>query len=415
MGDERPTIGPGAKLRATGRVLSTVAARPLLPLALVAALAAAPAATAQTTDPDPTGVAVGAAVDAGDQATPVPTPVVATEALAAPPALRDPTVLSVEPNDTPVDGWNGWLIWSRRGPDGLFRLIARRPDGSGVELPIAAQPRPLDAGIGPGPDGGPLVVYSRCSSPIAPAPTGCDIWQLDPRTGAERPVPAASRPDVDERHPAVWGQRIAFAQGVRPGSSTRMGIAVARLDGPPPNAPTIFGARSERRRGRTVAVGWYEPTGIDLRGTTVAYGWRAHGATTRWTLRIAEGRRSRTLLKVGPGRRTFVELGAPALGRRDVLVPVLRSGGGGRSILLRSTLSGKRRWALDSGFSAAQTERYGSALTAVARPDGSHLAVVRRLASDGRFGCRATALPRTQGCELLSLDARAQPWRRLRR
>ena len=107
-------------------------------------------------------------------------------------------------------------------------------------------------------------------------------------------------------------------------------------------------------------------------------------------------------------------LGAPALDRGEVVVPALRSGGGARSTLFRATTSGSRTWTLGSGFSPAQTERYGSALSAVALTGDGRMAVVRRLASDGRFGCRSALVRGTEGCELLSVRIADQRWRRVR-
>lgn len=338
-------------------------------------------------------------------------------AASAAPGPFAPSVLSVEQNDTPVDGSGGWLVWSRRDDDGRYALVARRPDGTGVRLPVTPQAAPIDASVGPGPDGEPTVVYAACSAGTAAAPTGCDVRRLDLGTGADAPVPAASSPDVDERFPAVWGTRIAFSRPSAASRPTRTGIALADLDAPTPVAPTIFGARSEKQGRRRVASRSYGPEGIDLQGTTIAASWRTAGrGAERWRLLVKRGASApRTVVSATTSRRSLTRLGRPVLSSRDVVAPRQRAGRSSRSELVRTTLDGRRTWTLASGFTAAQTERYGSALSAVTRTTEEQLVVVRRLASDGRWSCKHPLLPDARGCELLALDASAQPWRRERR
>lgn len=344
-------------------------------------------------------------------------------------ALAGPEALSVESGDTALDGWGGWLVWSRRDAGGAFTLVARAPDGTGLALPAPAQRRPYDARIGPGPDGRPLVVYSRCAAPAAQPPTGCDVWRIDPDSGETRAVAAASRPDVDERLPTVWGTRIAFARQERGSRARRVGIAIAALDGPAPRRAVVHGPRNERRGRRPVRARSYGPVGLDLVGRRLAYTWEVRrrsgtvgslrtalltGSTRAPAVRSAQG-----LFELPAARGSVSALGSPALGGGQstglqVLAPVIRTGGGGRSTIVRTTIGGSRAWKLESGFTAGQTERYGSALSAVAWLDDARIATVRRLASDGRYGCRSAAAPGTEGCEVLALRLRAQPWRALR-
>lgn len=328
-----------------------------------------------------------------------------------------PSVLSVEQNDTPVDGWGGWLVWSRRDDDGRYALVARRPDGTGVRLPVTPQAAPVDASIGPGPTGEPTVVYAACTSAASAVPAGCDVRRLDLDTGADAAVPAASSPDVDERFPTVWGSRIAFARPASAARPTRTGIALADLGDAKPVAPTIFGARTEKQGRRRVASPSYGAEGIDLRGTTIAASWRTAGrGPERWRLLVKRGSGApRTVVSATTSRRSLTRLGRPVLSRRDVVAPRQRAGTSSRSEIVRTSLDGRRTWTLGSGFTAAQTERYGSALSAVTRTGDGQLVVVRRLASDGRWSCKHPLLPDPRGCELLAVDSAAQPWRRAKR
>jgi len=383
--DPPPPSVPGPELRAPGRVPIHVTLRSFPVRPAVAVLAAVVLA----------GLAAGPA--------------------AAAPGPFSPSVLSVEQNDTPVDGWGGWLIWSRRADDGRYALIARGPDGTGVQLPVAPQDAPFDAGIGPGPDGKPVVVYTTCRDATSVTPTGCDVRRLDVTTGTDAPVPAASSPDADERFPSVWGTKIAFARPASAARPQRTGIAIAALDSTVAVAPTVFGARTEKQGRRRVSSTEYGPRGIDLRGSTVAASWRTAGkAPERWRLIVRRGSSApRTVISATTNRRTLSRLGTPVLSSKDVTTPRQRAGATNRSELVRTTLSGSRTWALGSGFSDAQSERYGSALSAVTRTTATEMVVVRRLASDGRLSCKHPLLPDARGCELLALDAAKQPWRRI--
>jgi hypothetical protein len=81
-----------------------------------------------------------------------------------------------------------------------LRLVAL--DGRSRRLPIAPAPgRPLDADIGPGPDGLPTVVYERDG----------DLWML--RVGDRRGHPIAGANTADmASSPTIWHDRIAFVQ-----------------------------------------------------------------------------------------------------------------------------------------------------------------------------------------------------------
>ncbi|WP_022930026.1 hypothetical protein [Patulibacter americanus] len=325
------------------------------------------------------------------------------------------SVLSVEPNDTAIDGWGGWLVWSRRADDGTFGLVARTPEGVGVLLPVPAQTAPIDASIGPGPDGGPLVVYARCTRPDASPPIGCDVHRIDPRTGVDAPVPSASLPGVDERAPAVWGNRIAFSRSVGRPRAGRSAVALTTLDATEPPSRLIYPPAKERIGTGKRNFRAYTPDSIDLQGSTLAFVWHATGLRDRWRLVVQRGqRRGKILLTATSTRSTLRRLGRPVLSAGEVTVPRLRTGMRSRSEIYRTTLSGRKAWTLESGFSGAQTTRYGSALTAVAAPTPTAMVLVRRLASDGRWSCKNAAVAEARGCEVLQVDRAAQPWRKIR-
>lgn len=336
----------------------------------------------------------------------------AVAAAETPVADAPPTVISVERYETPIDTWADWLVWSRRGSNGLYTLIARKPGGDVISLPVAPQAAPIDASIGPGPDGAVMIVYSQCKV-AGSRPKGCDVYRLNPITGNGGRVTAASHPHREERYPTIWGDKIAFSLSVGK-STSRAGIAVVDINrtSPAPR-PTIFGPRTERINGKTVPLRKYGPRGIDLRDGRLAFSWHGQGRSDSWSLQLSGIRRNsspRQLLATQTTSSVVSQIGRPVVGSNNVIVPVLRTGGSQPSEVIRTTFDGRRSWTLQGGFSAAQTEQYGSALTAVARTSNRELVVVRRLASDGRWACSLPNAPEAGGCELLYYFDASRLW-----
>lgn len=324
-----------------------------------------------------------------------------------------PSVVSVERYETPIDAWADWIVWSRRGSNGRFSLIARKPGGDAISLPVAPQPAPIDASIGPGPNGSVLIVYSQCRT-YGSLPKGCDVYRIDPVTGNGGRVTAASHPSREERHPTIWGDKIAFSVSVGK-SPHRAGVAIANLDDATmAGRPTIFGPRTERVGGRRVPLRRYGPRGIDMREGRVTFSWQGQGRSDSWSLQASGiGRNAaapRQLLATQSTSSVVSYVGRPAMGWNNVVVPVLRTGSESVSEIIRTSFDGRRQWTLQGGFSAAQTEQYGAALTAVARTGNRDLVVVRRLGSDGRWACTAPSSPDTGGCELLYYPDVSKSW-----
>src|SRR5690606_30353998 len=159
----------------------------------------------------------------------------------------------------------------------------------------------------------------------------------------------------------------------------------------------------------------YGPRGLDLRGGRLAFSWQAEGRVDRWTLHLHGPKgANRQLLSERTTSTVVSQIGRPAIGRNDIVVPVLRPRGQSTSEIARTTFTGKHRWRLQGWFSSAQTERYGAAQTAVARTDDRDLVIVRRLASDGRWACVAPSSTDGGGCELLRYADAGRAWIRVK-
>ena len=74
---------------------------------------------------------------------------------------------------------------------------------------VAASAQPFDLDVGPGPDGAPLVVYSRAG----------DLFQFDPATRLEQPLAEVNTPGT-EVHPSIRRDALAFVRTAR-GSKAR--------------------------------------------------------------------------------------------------------------------------------------------------------------------------------------------------
>src|SRR5262245_61149589 len=108
--------------------------------------------------------------------------------LPAAPARADFTVAPVQ-RPSPISAYAGHVVFSQYGADG-YRLMEAHASPTGeIVTPLDVTPRdvPFDADIGPGPDGTPTVVYSRCATeprlgadglPIWATGRGCDVYAL---------------------------------------------------------------------------------------------------------------------------------------------------------------------------------------------------------------------------------------------
>ena len=145
-------------------------------------------------------------------------------------------VLARQGRGTPISEYGGVLAFSAYdGRTRRYRLMIRRPGARAERLPVPARSAPFDVDLGPGPRRGTVAaVYSRCRP-------GCDVHRFI--LGGRREQRLRRR--GSERLPSIWRGRIAFARG------TRVYIGSRRVRTP--------------RRGRA--------TGLDLRGSRVAYTW----------------------------------------------------------------------------------------------------------------------------------------------
>jgi hypothetical protein len=255
----------------------------------------------------------------------------ATAALLLPAAAhaQDEAVTTLD-RTTPIAAFGGRLLWSRLDrASGDWFLVTR---AGGVTQTVAVGPRrvPFDADLGPGPDGAPVAVYSRCrrdpsagggfTPPLYNRGRGCDLYLYDFAAGAERRLANASSPRASEFFPTIWRGTIAFGRTydakpdhpyiyARPLTGT---AASKRQPGGPRNACT-----RDRNTGRTSCSDdtLSRPIALDLYGRRLAFAWTFLGTgegldtEIRWdTL----GAGHRLLAHQDGGGLTQVQVGWPA-------------------------------------------------------------------------------------------------------
>ncbi|WP_028066087.1 hypothetical protein [Solirubrobacter soli] len=186
-------------------------------------------------------------------------------------ARADYTVATVE-RPTTVSAYAGHVVWSQF--DGSsYRLYEAHASPAGqVTTQLAAAPRsvPFDADIGPGADGTPTVVYSRCATepkldqlPIWATARGCDVYRLALGATKETRVAGVSTAADSEFLPSIWRGRIAFARVY----DRNPYVYVRGPEGPNERQPGGM-------RGETGLPG---PTSLDLAGVRLALTWGVDG------------------------------------------------------------------------------------------------------------------------------------------
>jgi hypothetical protein len=218
---------------------------------------------------------------------------------------------------TAISAWGGHVVWSAYDPATSRYRLADRSQAGVRMLPVAARSIPFDADVGPGRDGRPVVVYSRCRVEGEPFVRpgwwgtfrhgrGCDIFALRLGGARERLVRGrVSTTTASETTPSIWRGRIAFARRdergrglrrrvprlyvqARAGSRRLLPLARGTIPcdprHPSPPAPEL-GPSCAQVEATTLAV--------DLRGRFLAFGWRYRGGNSSGVGDVTEIRLTR--------------------------------------------------------------------------------------------------------------------------
>ncbi len=148
--------------------------------------------------------------------------------LALPPtaaqAQSSDVVLAPAPDSSAITAYGGHVVLSKRDPQTGNWALVRWHAGVADVLPVAQRSVPFDADAGPGRDGQPVVVYSRCRQEPAlltglqPTPDwqtarGCDVYELAlTGTPTERKLTAVSSASQSETTPSTWRGNLAFVR-----------------------------------------------------------------------------------------------------------------------------------------------------------------------------------------------------------
>ncbi len=233
--------------------------------------------------------------------------------LAAPAAAQDVARLD---RPSPISAHDGWLAWSARDADGIFRLTLRDPDGHVTTPPIAGRTTSFDVDLGPGPDGL-VATYSRCRHEVPSVGSylpadydegdGCDAYLLGVTTGSERRLSGLSTNSADETWPTVWHDTVAFVRSydrkpTLPYIYTRP-LAGGHSVRQPGGARKVC-TRSGRRLSCTDER-VSRPYALDLYGRRLAFGWtyagRSEGLDTEIRLDTIGGGHARIAYQAGGG------------------------------------------------------------------------------------------------------------------
>jgi len=133
-------------------------------------------------------------------------------------------VLAAAPDSAGITAYGGVVVLSKRDPQTGKWALVRWHAGVVDVLPVAQRSVPFDADAGPGRDGKPVLVYSRCrreamlTPGLAPTPDwqtarGCDVYELAlTGTPTERKLTAVSSASQSETTPSTWRGNVAFVR-----------------------------------------------------------------------------------------------------------------------------------------------------------------------------------------------------------
>ena len=232
---------------------------------------------------------------------------------AAPPPAAAEERLALERAPFSADAYGDVIAWSSYDPAMNRYGLRVLNGGAPVATAAAPSPEPFDLDVGPGPDGAPLVVYSRAG----------DLFRLDPSTGAETPIAEVNTARA-ERMPSVHRQGLAFARGAR---------VYLRRDG----------ATRRQRRPRFGDVIEVESVELGSRGLFVVYRTDlVPTCCTKATLYRIAGGRLRHVFSVTSGGANLGLIVSPSLVGRSVFFGRTNTGSGQGNRFFRYDLRSRR-------------------------------------------------------------------------
>ena len=267
-------------------------------------------------------------------------------ALAATPAAAEQR-LAVESAPFTADAHGDVIAWSSYDTVAKTYSLRLLRAGQPVAPAVATAAKPLDLDVGPGPDGAPVVVYSRAG----------DIFQYDPATGLEQPLAEVNTAAV-ERSPSIHRSALGFVREVR----RKKPVVYLRRDGNTRRQP-------RPRFKETLGVDGLE---LSARGLFVTY--RTDIVPTccsRATLYRVAGGKLHHVFSVGSGGANFGQIVSPTVLRRSIFFGRTNQGSGQGNRFFRYDLRSRKL------FAARGTSR---ALSLTWR--GDHFLMSRATATD---------------------------------
>jgi hypothetical protein len=230
-------------------------------------------------------------------------------AAAVPAAHAGELPIAVETRASTVSAFGGYVAWSHYdAASHAFSLLVRDPSGAVRTAAAGSRSVPFDVDLGPGVDGRPVAVYSRCERDPDPLPfmvefyaagRGCRIYRLALSAPGARPrrVPTGLPSSRSTVLPTIWRDRIAFAARPSPSAhgDARLRVAVYTRRGTGATRRLPGGPLGLVERGNGVAYG-QGPTTLDLASGWLALAWQYLGEPP--ACRIPPG-------ELAPNRNTY--------------------------------------------------------------------------------------------------------------
>lgn len=221
---------------------------------------------------------------------------------------------------TKLSAYKGLTLWSAYNRETKRYRLTLSQGETRRTLAVPAARSPIDGDLGPGPDGSPVAVYSRCRTGTR-GRLDCNLYMFDLDRRRETRLPGLSSTRYTEYLPTIWRRTVVFARqdlradGVR-GLQPNLYRARVGSDSAPRRVPGGTRGRYEIFDGTPRYYdGGPGPTDLDLRGTRLAYSWQLDAGRCRLSDpdEVAQGgftpMQNELWQVVLGGKRTLIEKG----------------------------------------------------------------------------------------------------------